>query len=103
MKKLLVLPFLLVLISQVSARQKAPVQPALIPVPVKAQYGQGFVTISKQTAINAGSELKYEVAFLNALFLQYAGYTLPVIAHTDRPAITSKQIPCWFGNPKGIC
>lgn len=76
MKKLFVLPFLLVLISQVIARQQAPVQPALIPVPVKAQYGQGFCTISKQTVINANSELKYGAAFLNKLVQQYLGYSL---------------------------
>ncbi len=67
MKKLFVLPFLMVSVFQVTARQQQRAQPALIPVPVRAQYGQGFSSISKQTAIDAGSELKYETALLNEL------------------------------------
>lgn len=87
MKKLIVLPFLMVLIAQVYAQQQQPVQPALIPVPVKAQYGQGFSVISKQTAIDAPGELKYEAAFLNGLAQQYLGYALPVIGHTNRYSV----------------
>ncbi|MBO9633059.1 MAG: family 20 glycosylhydrolase [Chitinophagaceae bacterium] len=87
MKKLIVLPFLMATICQAYAQQQEPVQPALIPVPVKAQYGQGYSVISKQTAIDAPGELKYEAAFLNGLARQYLGYALPVIAHTNRYSI----------------
>lgn len=83
MKKLFVLPFLMVLNFQVSDQE----QPALIPVPVKAQYGQGFSVISKQTAIDAASELKYEAAFLNGLVEQCLGYSLPVTEHTNRYSV----------------
>lgn len=87
MKKLIVLAFLMVSILQVAARQQQPARPALVPVPVKAEYGQGFSVISKQFAIDAASELKYEAAFLNGLIQQDLGYTLPVIEHTNRYSI----------------
>jgi hexosaminidase len=101
MKKLFVLPFLMVSVFQVSARQQQPAQPALIPVPVRAQYGQGFSSISKQTAIDAGSELKYETALLNELIKQYLGYTIPVIEHTNKMSVKLKLDTLLVKEPEG--
>lgn len=101
MKKLFVLPFLMVSVFQVAARQQRPVLPALIPVPVKAQYGQGFSLISKQTAIDAGSELKYEVALLNELVQQNLGYTLPVIENTNRMSVKLRIDTLLVKEPEG--
>lgn len=101
MKKLFVLPFLLVMMTQIFARQQAPVQPALIPVPVKAEYGQGFCTISKQTAIDAGNEWKYGSAFLNNLIRQELGYSLPVIENTNRVSIRLRTDSLLVREPEG--
>ncbi|QEC41482.1 family 20 glycosylhydrolase [Pseudobacter ginsenosidimutans] len=100
MKKLFVLPFLMVSVFQVFARQQ-PIQPALIPVPVKATYGQGFSVISKQTAIDAGSELKYEAALLNELIKRNLGYTLPVIEHTNRMSVKLRIDTLLVKEPEG--
>ena len=100
MKKLFVLPFLMVSVFHVFARQQ-PLEPALIPVPVKATYGQGFSVISKQTAIDAGSEQKYEAALLNELIKQYLGYTLPVIEHTNRMSVKLRIDTLLVKEPEG--
>lgn len=100
MKKLLVLPFLMASVFQGFARQQ-PLQPALIPVPVRATYGQGFSVISKQTAIDAGSELKYEAALLNELVKQYLGYTLPVIEHTNKVSVRLRIDTFQVKEPEG--
>lgn len=77
MKKLFVLPLLLCFTLKVAARQEAPVDPALIPVPVKAVYGQGSVYISNQTPVTAAAELKYESALLKAFIQQQSGSDAP--------------------------
>lgn len=101
MKKLFVLPFLLVMSNEIAARQAAPALPALIPVPVNAQYGQGFCTISKQTAIDAGKEWRYVSAFLNDLIKQEIGNSLPVIENTNRVSVRLRTDTLLVREPEG--
>ncbi|MGN6416743.1 MAG: glycoside hydrolase family 20 protein [Pseudobacter sp.] len=101
MKKLFVLPFLLVMMNEISARQAAPAIPALIPVPVNAQYGQGFCTISKQTVIDAGKEWKYVTAFLNDLIKQEIGNSLTVIENTNRVSVRLRTDTLLVREPEG--